>query len=236
MDDAPGSTSVAGTARQEAAEHHPRLAWLRAHRCFVLLLALLALLVAIPFLSDYAVGRRILAALSSIILIAAVAAVQRTKLSFGVAVCLIAPALVFQYRAQQTGDPADFAVSWAFNAAFYAFTLGQLLEYVLRRDDMTTDKLYGAVAAYIMLGVFWAFCYGLVQFFYPGAFTLHGTIKVLDLSELIFFSFVVLTSTGFGDIVPALIQTRFMAILEAMSGVMYVAILIARLTGVYPTR
>ena len=44
----------------------------------------------------------------------------------------------------------------------------------------------------------------------------------------------VLTSTGFGDILPAMTQSRFLMILEVLTGVMYVAILIARLTGVYP--
>jgi Na+/citrate or Na+/malate symporter len=54
------------------------------------------------------------------------------------------------------------------------------------------------------------------------------------MTDLIFFSFTALTTAGFGDITPALIQSRFLTILEMVTGVMYVAILIARLTGVYP--
>ena len=58
--------------------------------------------------------------------------------------------------------------------------------------------------------------------------------QTLDMAELIFFSFTALTTAGFGDITPVLIQSRFLTILEMVTGVMYVAILIARLTGVYP--
>src|SRR5574337_107585 len=111
---------------------------------------------------------------------------------------------------------------------------GWLLHYVLRRDEMTPDKLYGAVAAYIMIAIFWAYLFGVLQYFHPGAYALHGTPTALNLADLIFYSFTVLTTAGFGDITPTTIQSRFPTILEAMGGVMYVAILIARLTGVYP--
>lgn len=73
------------------------------------------------------------------------------------------------------------------------------------------------------------------SYIYPGAYALVGTPKVLDFGELIYFSFAVLTTSGFGDITPVLIQSRFLTILEMVTGVMYVAILIARLTGVYPS-
>ena len=180
-------------------------------------------------------ARRVVGVLNLVVLVTAVAAVERSRPALLVAVLLGVPVVGFQFVALQTGLPGHFALSWAFGAAFYAYTLVHLLHYVLRRDVMTADKLYGAVALYIMIAIFWAFSYGVLQYFYPGAFAVHGTVKALAFDELLFFSFVVLTSTGFGDIVALLIQSRFMAILEALSGVMYVAILIARLTGVYPT-
>jgi hypothetical protein len=54
------------------------------------------------------------------------------------------------------------------------------------------------------------------------------------MTELLYFSFTAITTSGFGDITPVLMQSRFLTILEMITGVMYVAILIARLTGVYP--
>jgi Na+/citrate or Na+/malate symporter len=54
------------------------------------------------------------------------------------------------------------------------------------------------------------------------------------MTELLYFSFTALTTAGFGDVTPALVQSRFLTVLEMIIGVMYVAILIARLTGVYP--
>ena len=99
---------------------------------------------------------------------------------------------------------------------------------------MTADKLYGAVSIYLLLAVMWALLHGVLQYFYPGAYAFGGTPKTLGMDELLYFSFTSLATVGFGDITPALIQSRFLTIMEAVAGVMYVAILIARLTGVYP--
>jgi hypothetical protein len=99
---------------------------------------------------------------------------------------------------------------------------------------MTADKLYGAVSAYILVAVLWANLHGVLQYVYPGSYAVAGTTTSLDMPELIYFSFTALTTAGFGDITPQLIQSRFLTILEMVTGVMYIAILIARLTGVYP--
>lgn len=213
---------------------HPRLARLLAQRCFLMFLSLLALLISMPFLVDTARGRITVGLLNLVILLTAVVAVGRSRLSIMIAAILGLPTFGFQLLALESGLPGHFALYWSFGAAFYAFTIARLLHYVLRRDDMTADKLYGAAAAYIMIAICWAFLFGVVQYFYPGAYEFHGRTKLLDFPELIFYSFTVFTTAGFGDITPVLIQSRFLTILEAITGVMYVAILIARLTGVYP--
>jgi hypothetical protein len=212
----------------------PGLAQMREQRCFLLFLALLALLVAIPFLVESVYGRALIGLLNIVVLVTAVASVTRTKNSLVFAMLLGLPTLGFQILALQSGAQGHFVLSWSFGAAFYAFTIAHLLHYVLRRDMMTADKLYGAVAAYAMIAIMWAYLFGVLQYFYPAAYAYLGTPKTLDMPDLIFYSFTVLTTAGFGDISPLVIQTRFPTILEAVTGVMYVAILIARLTGVYP--
>ena len=212
----------------------PRFVYLLQNRCFLLLMALLGLLLSVPFLSEFTYGRVILTLVNVTVMLTAVAAVGRTRFSLLIAVLLVAPAVVFRFLALAFSEVGYLALSAGFNAAFYAFVLGDLLYYVLRRDVMTDDKLYGAVAAYMLVAIFWASLYGVVQYFYPDAYAVNGTVKRLDVPELIYFSFTALTTAGFGDITPVLIQSRFLTILEMVTGVMYVAILIARLTGVYP--
>jgi VanZ family protein len=211
-----------------------RLAQILAQRCFFLFLALLALLIALPFLAETAHGPVILLAVNVTVLLTAVAAVGRSWLSFVIAVILVLPALVFRFLALESGLPGYLVLTWGSGAIFYVFILADLLHYVLRRDVMTADKLYGAVAAYILVAILWAQLHGVTQYFYPGAYAFGGTPQVLGMPELIYFSFTTLATVGYGDITPALVQSRYLTVLEMVTGVMYVAILIARLTGVYP--
>ena len=211
-----------------------RLAQILEQRCLLLFWALIALLVALPFLAETPHGQVILAVVNVIVLLTAVAAVGRTWLSFVIAVIMILPALVFRFLALESGQPGHLALTWGFNAVFYIFILTNLLQYVFRRDLMSRDKLYGAVAAYILIAVLWANLHGVTQYFHPGAYAFGGTPQAFGMPELIYFSFTTLATVGYGDITPALIQSRYLTVLEMVVGVMFVAILIARLTGVYP--
>ncbi|HEX2831286.1 MAG TPA: ion channel [Burkholderiales bacterium] len=218
----------------KALSENPRYAWALEKRCLLLLVAVLVLMVATPILTFVDHGRSLLGLLNVLVFATGISAVARSTVSISAAVALGAAALFFQTLAIQSQTEAHFALSWSVAAAFYAYTIAHLLHYVLHRDTMTADKLYGAVAAYLMIGLMWAFVYGVAQYFDPESYAYHGAPKRLDIAELVFFSFAVLTTAGFGDITPVAIQARFLTIFEAVTGVMYVAILIARLTGVYP--
>jgi hypothetical protein len=98
------------------------------------------------------------------------------------------------------------------------------------------DKLWGAAAAYLLLGLAWAIAYALVQHHVPGSFASGGTPRDLDGADLLYFSFTVLTSTGFGDIVPVHHPAKTVVVIQQIVGTLYVAILIARLIDAYPSR
>jgi hypothetical protein len=203
-------------------------------RCFYLAVALLALVTIVPFLEPTPRAAIVANLVNLFVIVSAVAAVGRTPLSFVIALLLGAPTAGFQLLALSSGEARDLALSWSFAAALYAATIAYLLGYVLRRDVMTADKLWGAAASYLMIGVLWVYLYGIVQHLYPGSFTIGGTAKPLSVVDLLYFSFTVLTSTGFGDISPAGPQARAVCVLQQIVGILFVAILIARLAGVYP--
>jgi hypothetical protein len=203
-------------------------------RCFYLFVALLVLITVVPFLEDTQRGRIAVNLANLFIVVAAVAAVGRSPVSFLIAVLLAAPTAGFQLLGLSTGEPRQLALSWSFAAALYGATITYLLSYVLRRDVMTADKLWGAAAVFMMIGVLWAYLYAIAQHLYPGSFAIGGTTAPLSLVELLYFSFTVLTSTGFGDIAPATPQARAICVLQQIFGILFVAILIARLAGVYP--
>src|SRR5215467_13378622 len=119
---------------------------------------------------------------------------------------------------------------------FLLFTLAFLLRAVIKARKVTHDTIYGAITVYLMMAVVWGAAYMLLETIQPTAFSMdiarHGT-RGMEWSDCVFYSFVTLTTIGYGDIVPMTAQARSLSILEAVSGIMYVAVLIARLVGVH---
>jgi hypothetical protein len=203
-------------------------------RCFYLFVALLALMTAALLVDLTPPGRLLLNAINLMIDVAAVAAVGRSFLSFVVASALAIPAMLFQIRGIVEESETQLVISWAFNAALYAVTIAYLLRYVFQREVMTADKLYGAAAGYLMIGVLWAMLYAIASHFQPRSFAIGGSIAPPAFTDLLYFSITTLTSTGFGDIVPLLRNVRALCVFEQLTGALFLAILIARLAGVYP--
>jgi hypothetical protein len=205
-------------------------------RCFYLFVAMLALVMAMLLLEPTPRGRIVLNGGNLLVMIAAVAAIGRTQLSFVIACLLATPALIFQLLAIRDSDAQVLLYSWSFGAALYAATVAYLLRYVFQRDVMTADKLYGAAAVYLMLGALWAYLFAIANHAQPGSFALGGAVVSPPMGDLVYFSFTVLTSTGFGDVVPLRRYARGLCVFEQLVGGLFLAILIARLAGVYPAR
>ena len=105
-----------------------------------------------------------------------------------------------------------------------------VLRQTLRAGKVTFHRIQGAVAAYLLLGVLWAYAYALVAQFDPAAFS--GPISTADGPRAFFyFSFVTLATVGYGEVLPVHPVARSLAMLEAVTGTLYLAILIARLVS-----
>jgi hypothetical protein len=105
---------------------------------------------------------------------------------------------------------------------------------VFSPGTVTFDRIVGAVALYVLIGVVWAEAYQLISIHVPGAYAgiVHDRGS-LDRSSSIYFSFVTLTTVGYGDITPVAHAARSLAILEALIGQLYPAIVLARLVSLH---
>jgi hypothetical protein len=105
-----------------------------------------------------------------------------------------------------------------------------VLMQTLRAGPVNLHRILGAVAAYLLLGLIWAAAYGLVAQLRPGAFT--GPVSLVDGTRgFLYFSFLTLTTVGYGDVLPVHPAARSLAMLEAVTGPLYLAILVARLVS-----
>jgi hypothetical protein len=100
-------------------------------------------------------------------------------------------------------------------------------------QTVTVDTLKGGIAIYVLIGVAWALFYTILFDFNPNSF--DGITSSQFQADLLHFSFVTLTTLGYGNILPLGTLARTASDLEAIVGVMYPAILIARLVSLYST-
>jgi hypothetical protein len=205
-------------------------------RCFWLFAAVLVLIGAVSFTPANDHGRLIMNGFNMFLLIATIAAIGRTPLSFVIALILAVPAVVFQYIGLWHDSDTGLAWSWMFCATLYFITIVHLLRYVFQPKVMTQDKLFGAAAVYLLIGVFWAYLYAIIGYFYSQSYLILGQPGRLVYTDALYLSITVLTSTGFGDVTPLTRQARGICMIEQITGALFLAILIARLAGVYPAK
>ena len=106
--------------------------------------------------------------------------------------------------------------------------LAIILVQTFRSGPITTHRIMGGVAAYLLLGVIWAEAYALVEIVRPGSF--EGTLHVADGPRAwLYFSYITLATVGYGDVLPIHPVARSLATLEAVTGSLYLTILLARL-------
>jgi hypothetical protein len=220
--------------RQSIDATRERLGRLFFQRCFYLFIMLLCLIATAPFLEALPKGIAIRNIVNSFIILSTVAAVGRSAGSFMIVVLLAAPALGFRWLSLETGEVGYYDLSLKFDLALYIATVGFLLRYVFAREVLNTDRLWGAAAAYLMIGVLWSFLYTLIDRANTEAFAVRGVAAPLQFIDAIYFSFSTLTTTGFGDIIPIGRSARVATLLEGIVGQLFLAILIARLVGIYP--
>ena len=207
-----------------------------------LLGALLLMMVVLPFFPESRMPLPVVSVLFSVLLIASVYAVSQHPRVLVVGLVLAAPTLVMEWITKIDAPAAVMVIDHVASIVFLSFVIGVLLTRILRQQDVTTDTIYGGICVYLLAGVVWAYGYDLIETVVPGSFRfgegpLPEGFSPLAQAErsrrFFFFSFVTLTTLGYGDIAPITHQARAIAILEAVVGPLFLAIFIARLVGLH---
>ncbi len=201
-----------------------------------LLIALALFFIWAPFVEEIEGGELIVSGLFSLVLLAGVVAVADRKRVLVIAIVLAIPAIAGRWINHFRPDLIPPAVFLVAGLILIAFVVGNLLRFVLRAPSVTTEVLCASISAYLMLGLMWTMAYWLVDQLTPGgAFSFNtntGTRSINGFNGF-YFSFVTLSTVGYGDITPVSRMARWLAAMEAMTGLLYVAVLIARLVSLY---
>ena len=205
-------------------------------RHLALLIAILLLFAGTPFVAPLRQGVLFLNIIGAAVLVAGSYALSERRKPFVIAIILsaisvIGTALLLAY-------PQHWAVlvSHSSIVVLVSFFSVTILKYVLGSGRITADKIFAAICVYLLIGYDWAFIYALLDELQPGSFSnlsVRATDFIGRVSELRYFSFITLTTVGYGDIVPRSPIARTAAALEATMGQIYLTVLVARLVGLH---
>jgi hypothetical protein len=187
------------------------------------------LMVAPPLIGAELLPPGVFDVLFSLVVVSGVVAVAEKKwVSIGSIVLAVATLLIrwLHFGLGRTALAIVDAGLGAFTLFLFAC---MVLVQVLRKGRITLHRVRGAVAAYLLFGLSWAAAYQLVFVARPNAFRLDAAKD--PRLELVYYSFVTLTTVGYGDITPLIPFARSLAIAEALVGQLFPAVLIARLVS-----
>ena len=209
------------------------------------LVALILMLVVAPFVNELKYGQELDTLLITLVLILGVLAVGRSHRTLVLAVVLMLPAVGTRWIDHFQPHSLPPEVPCLAALVFISFVEFQLLHYIFRAPRVNSEVLCAGISGYLLLGILWMSAYMLVAGMnpvdatHPGAFAFNiGTASAHSLSqfEAYYFSFITLSTVGYGDITPLSHGARTLAMMEAMTGTLYMAVLISRLVALYSSQ
>jgi hypothetical protein len=196
---------------------------------FLLLSLLLAILLT-PVLDRDGWRRLVLAGVTFIPVIISTVRLSQIKSRVWPLVSLMLLNMAFVVAGNTFRSRALTGIRWALLAAFFALTAVGLFSYLRSSRIVTQAHLYTAVNVYLLLGLLWATLYLALDAFDPGSIQV-GSHPAERETNLLYFSLVTLSTIGYGDIVPLSGESRILAALEGVTGVLYIAITVALLVS-----
>ena len=169
----------------------------------------------------------------SALLLAGILTLAQSRAAFRVGVVLVVASIATTALAYVRPSPQLTLVSFGVAWAFCLLSVVLCVRYVLTRGRVTPNHLTGVTCVYLLLGVLWGLVYAAIHLVQPTALRPADPTQVLDVDDCLYFSFVTLTSTGYGDILPMTRLVRTLAYLEGVAGQLYSAILVATLVSRY---
>jgi hypothetical protein len=206
---------------------------------FYLLIALLILLVAIPLADDLdLVGARLVRGLVfSCLLVIGVWSLKGGGRFFTVGMAFVIAGVLLNVVAIKMQSPFFQYGSILLLIGFLLVAISFTMKQVAIGKEITVNRIVGAICVYLLLGVIWAMTYTMVELVLPGSFA--GFSPMDDFgwdSEWLYFSFVTMTTLGYGDILPVSATARGIAYMQAVVGQFYIAVLVAGLVGAYVSK
>ncbi len=211
--------------------------WSRRHKWLLLLLATIALLIISPIPQVYDSQDNIITPLTATVLLAVTFGTAEKPKTIGCLTALILAWLVVSVLTEGSGlfSGLSLAAPLLFMVVLLAIFI-LLARWLIRVTFIDLEVLCAAICGYLLIGILWTGFYAVIMREIDPQAMISISNAPVTLGDLLYFSYTTLTTTGFGDILPKNPIVRMCAVMEAIVGIFYNTIVIARFVGLYGIR
>ncbi len=210
---------------------------LHEHNNFVFLLSGLLIVILVGPLLHTVTALRMDTVTSSsfvVMLLLGVWSIKGSRRALWLGVFFAVAGIISNMMAIKTGEEEYRILGLATLFLFLLQTIVLAARAVLAEKINRRNGILGAICVYLLLGVLWSLLYGLIDIISPGSFNgINENLAAGQYNDMLYFSFVTLTTLGYGDILPASELAKVFVYIEAIVGQFYLAVLVAGLVGSY---
>ncbi|MFT3883754.1 MAG: ion channel [Gemmatales bacterium] len=220
------------------------LTTLYQHRFTILLLTLIVFMLCTPLIielvtEEYAVSGKVTILVISVGWVtAATFAVSTRRRTAIIAIVLMAVSLLLELFTTLLPTNLSFILFHLLRIVFLGFIVSQVFKHIFKPRLVTFDTISASLCIYLMLGAVWAHIYAIVEMVTPGSIAYviphvpeQKSTEIARSFHMLYFSFVTLSTVGYGDMVPTTTVARMFAVTEAISGQIYLLVMVSRLVG-----
>lgn len=205
-------------------------------RFLFLIVLIVALIVLGPFVEGFMGLSLFMDLLFSIIFITTIYAASQKKSHIIIAVILVIPTLLALWSENIAISNTLVTIGHICGLILFAFAVISILIYIFSAQVVTRQTISAAIVVYLLIALMWTFIYRLMEILYPASFAFAHS-KLQDAENIyLYFSLVTITTLGYGDITPIGRQVTSLAVLEAVTGQIYLVVVVAWFVGMYVSR
>ena len=205
-------------------------------RFLILLVLILLTIVLTPFLDDFIETRILMDFFLTVIFIAIILAIRSKRSQLIIASILALPLILSTWSFYFVELRSISLMTRIFGALFFGYSVINILHIVVQSEEVTKETIFAAIVAYLLIALTWSFLYMILELMIPGSFVFPDKSFRAETMQFEYFSFVTITTLGYGDIIPLSNKASALALLEALIGQVYLVVLVAWLVGMHVSR
>lgn len=209
---------------------------LRSRRFGYLAKSLVILILAYPYLEVTVTGQLILTVITIFVMMSLIVAISDKKHSLIIAIVFALPwfaSLIINFPIFENVHTVLIRKEIIFAILLFSYTTFEIFAYLIRSREVSSEILFASVCVYLLIGLTWASIYLFLDYINPHSFIDTGNNLAINAPRILFFSYITLTTVGYGTLTPDSDPARSIAMLEAIIGQLYLTIMVARLVGLH---